>query len=325
MAVIRDIQVALRERGPKERIPWRKAKWFYLFILPWMVGFLVFTLGPVLSGIFMSFTNFDGMHFDKARFVGLYNYVEAFKDEQAWWGFNRVLYITVISMPLGMAISFIAAVLLTQRVRGRGVFRTIFYIPSILPITAVVWVWKLMMDNNYGLVNAALDAVKPGTYLRWLTEYPTQVLIMMGLWGATGQATVYYMAGLQSVPKELDDAALIDGATGWQKFRFVTLPLVTPVIFYQLVMSVLGIGQILVQPMLLAGGIGGGGGGSGLGAIPPRDNYFYMVHVFNRVFTYFRFGYGFALLWLLFAFALVLTLIVFGTARYWVYYEVGQE
>jgi multiple sugar transport system permease protein len=97
------------------------------------------------------------------------------------------------------------------------------------------------------------------------------------------------------------------------------------VIFYQLVMSVLGIGQILVQPLLLAGGIGGGGGGSGLGATPPRDNYFYMVHVFNRVFTYFRFGYGFALLWLLFAFALVLTLIVFGTARYWVYYEVGQE
>lgn len=325
MSVIRDMRVALRERGSKERVPWRKAKWFYLFITPWMIGFLVFTLGPVLSGILMSFTNFDGMNFDAMRFVGFHNYVEAVKDEQAWWGFKRVMYVTVVGMPLGMVIPFIAAVLLTRQIRGQGVFRTLFYIPSILPITAVVWVWKLMMDNNYGLVNAALDAIKPGTYVRWLTEYSTLVLIMMGLWGATGQATVYYMAGLQSVPKELEDAALIDGANAWQKFRFVTLPLVTPVIFYQLVMSVLNIGQILVQPLLLAGSIGGAGQGSGLGAIPPRDNYFFMVHVFNRVFTYFRFGYGFALLWLLFAFALILTLIVFGTARYWVFYEVEQE
>lgn len=325
MSVIRDMRVALRERGSKERVPWRKAKWFYLFITPWMIGFLVFTLGPVLSGILMSFTNFDGMNFDAMRFVGFHNYVEALKDEQAWWGFKRVMYVTVVGMPLGMVIPFIAAVLLTRQIRGQGVFRTLFYIPSILPITAVVWVWKLMMDNNYGLVNAALDAIKPGTYVRWLTEYSTLVLIMMGLWGATGQATVYYMAGLQSVPKELEDAALIDGANAWQKFRFVTLPLVTPVIFYQLVMSVLNIGQILVQPLLLAGSIGGAGQGSGLGAIPPRDNYFFMVHVFNRVFTYFRFGYGFALLWLLFAFALILTLIVFGTARYWVFYEVEQE
>jgi len=325
VSVIRDMRVALRERGSKERVPWRKAKWFYLFITPWMIGFLVFTLGPVLSGILMSFTNFDGMNFDAMRFVGFHNYVEAVKDEQAWWGFKRVMYVTVVGMPLGMVIPFIAAVLLTRQIRGQGVFRTLFYIPSILPITAVVWVWKLMMDNNYGLVNAALDAIKPGTYVRWLTEYSTLVLIMMGLWGATGQATVYYMAGLQSVPKELEDAALIDGANAWQKFRFVTLPLVTPVIFYQLVMSVLNIGQILVQPLLLAGSIGGAGQGSGLGAIPPRDNYFFMVHVFNRVFTYFRFGYGFALLWLLFAFALILTLIVFGTARYWVFYEVEQE
>jgi len=325
MSTIREIQLALRERGLRERIPWRNAKWFYLFVTPWAIGFLVFTLGPVLSGIFMSFTNFDGMHFDKVQFVGLHNYAQAFKDEQAWWGFKRAMYLSVVSIPLGMFISFTAAVLLTQRIRGRSVFRTLFYIPSVLPVTAVVWVWKLMMDNNYGLVNATLDALKPGTYVRWMTEYPTQVLIMMGLWGATGQATVYYMAGLQNVPKELEDAALIDGANAWQRFRFVTLPLVTPVIFYQLVLSIMNVGQALVTPLLLAGSVGGGGGGTGLGATPPRDNYFFMVHVFNRVFTYFRFGYGFALLWLLFAFALLLTLIVFGTARYWVYYEVGQE
>lgn len=323
---IQDLQVAIRERkrGPRERVPWRKAKWFYLFVTPWVIGFIVFTLGPVLSGVVMSFTNFDGVHFGAARFVGLHNYALALKDRDAWWGFKRVAYVTVVGMPLGMIISFVAAVLLVQSVRGRGVFRTIFYLPSILPVVATVWMWKALMDNNYGMVNAVLDMIRPGTNVRWLTEYPSQVLILMGLWGSTGAGTVYFMAGLESVPTELQDAARIDGAGAWQRFRYVTLPLITPVIFYQLVMSVIGFGQILVQPILLAGGIGGQGGGSGLGAIPPRDNYFFMVHVFNRVFMYSRFGYGFALLWLLFIFVLFLTLIIFGTARYWVYYEVEQ-
>ena len=323
MSMLRQIQIESRRRGPSERVPWRKAKWFYIFISPWIVGFLIFTLGPVLSGMFMSCTNFDGMNLGTVRYVGLQNYLEAFRDAQAWHGFKRALYLAAIGIPLGMTTSFGAAVLLTREIRGRSLFRTLFYIPSLLPVTAVVWVWKLLMDNNYGLVNATLEAIVPGTYVRWMTVYPTQVLIMMGLWQSTGQATVIYMAGLQSVPRELEDAARIDGAGFVERFRYVTSPLVTPVIFYQLITSVIGFGQVLVQPILLAGGIGGLGGG-GLGTIPPRDNYFFMVHVFNRVFTNLRFGYGFALLWLLFVFVLVLTLIVFSTARYWVYYEVEQ-
>jgi multiple sugar transport system permease protein len=324
MAMLRQIEVAAAKRGPRERVPWRKAKWFYIFISPWIVGFLVFTLMPVFSGLFMSLTNFDGMNFQTVRYVGVANYAEAFRDAQAWHGFRRALYLAAVGIPLGMMTSFGAAVLLTREIHGRSLFRTLFYIPSLLPVTAVVWVWKLLMDNNYGLMNGALDAIVPGTYVRWMTLYATQVLILMGLWRSTGQATVIYMAGLQSVPRELDDAAMIDGAGFLARFRFVTVPLVTPVIFYQLITSVIGVGQILVEPILLASGIGSGGGG-GLSTIPPRDNYFIMVHVFNRVFTNLRFGYGFALLWLLFAFVLVLTLVVFGTARFWVYYEAEQQ
>jgi|YNPNPStandDraft_1061719.scaffolds.fasta_scaffold14760_5 multiple sugar transport system permease protein len=323
MSFIQEIRSTWRRRGVRERIPWRKAIWFYLFILPWIIGFLVFTLGPVLSGIVMSFTNFDGVYLDRARFVGLHNYVMAFQDKDAWWGFKRVMYLALVGIPPGMILSFLAALLLTRNIRARGLFRTLFYIPSLLPVVGTVWVWKMMMDNNYGLVNALLDAIKPGTYVRWMTEYPSLVLVLMGIWGATGQGTVYYMAGFQNVPRELEEAALIDGANAWARFRYVTLPLVTPVIFYQLVTTAMGLGQILVQPLLLAGGIGGSG--SGLGAMPPRDNYVFMVHVFKKVFDYRLFGYGFALLWLLFAFSLVVTLVVFGSSKYWVYYEVAQD
>jgi multiple sugar transport system permease protein len=272
----------------------------------------------------MSFTNFDGTNFSAVRFTGLHNYDLAIHDKDAWWGFQRVMYLTIVGMPPGMILSFVAALLLTRKIRVTGLFRTIFYLPSVLPIAATVWVWKLMMDNNYGLVNSVLDAIRSGTYVRWMTEYPSTVLILMGLWGATGVSTVYYMAGFQNVPKELEEAAFIDGANAWDRFRYITLPLVTPVIFYQLVTSAMGVGQILVQPLLLAGGIGGSGSG-GLGAMPPRDNYVYMVHVFKRVFDYRLFGYGFALLWLLFVFSLIVTLLVFGSAKYWVYYEVAQD
>ena len=323
MSMLRQIELAARTRPPSERVPWRRARWFYLFILPWALGFLVFTLGPVLSGLSMSFTSFDGMNFNSVRFVGGRNYLDAFRDAQAWHGFKRALYLAAIGIPLGMIASFGAAVLLTREIHGRSLFRTLFYIPSLVPVTAVVWIWKLLMDNNFGLVNATLAAIVPGAHVRWMTVYPTQVLLLMGLWQSTGQGTVIYMAGLQSVPRELEDAARIDGAGSVQRFRYVTIPLVTPVIFYQLITSVIGVGQVLVQPILLASGLGSAG--AGLGTIPPRDNYFFMVHVWNRVFTNLQFGYGFALLWLLFAFVLVLTLIVFSTARYWVYYEVEQH
>jgi len=323
MTFISDLRTAFLRRGaPTERVPWRKAKWFYIFISPWMIGFLIFTLGPILVGIIMSFSNFNGMNFNSLQYVGTQNYVDAFQDERAWEGFKLCLYFAALSIPLGLITSFFMAVLLTRSVRAQGIFRTLYYIPSIIPVVASAWIWKLMWDNNFGMVNAGLDAIIPGTYVRWMTQLPIYVLIMLGLWRAGG-GSIIFMAGLQGVPKELDEAAIMDGANSIQRFRYVTLPMLTPVIFYQLIMAILGVGQILIEPMLIFGQSREGGGG--LNQSVPNNVYFFMVYIFNRVFTNLRFGYGFALLWLLFIFVIFLTLVVFSTARYWVHYEVSQD
>jgi multiple sugar transport system permease protein len=299
----------------------REAFWFYGFITPWLLGFALLTAIPLIAGLLISFSNYTGLNLNTVRFVGLSNYMRAFSDPNARFALQRTAAFAAISVPLNLAVSFGIALLLTQRVRAVGAFRTLFYIPSIIPIVAAVWVWKLMMNTNFGLVNGALSLVFPNTAIRWLTDYPTLVLMMLVLWMHTGGMMIVFLAGLQNVPRELEEAALIDGANRRQALQHVTIPLVTPVIFFQLVLSMIGALQVLVEPVLL----GGRPAGEGLSAVPPRANYLYMVHTYSQIFTEQRFGYGTALLWLLFMMILGLTLVVFRTSRYWVYYEVAQE
>jgi multiple sugar transport system permease protein len=307
-------------RGNRAR---REARWFYLFITPWLLGFVCLSLFPLVFALLISFTNYDGLNLATVKFFGLANYLRALQDRNAIFALQRTAIFTLISVPLNLLCSFGIALMLTrERLRGRGVFRTLFYLPSIIPIVATVWIWRLIMDGNFGLVNGLLSLIRPGTAIAWLVDYPTMVLIIMGLWIGTGGAMIIFMAGLQGVPKELEEAALIDGANLFQMFRAITLPLVTPVVFYQLILGIIFSLQILIEPILLTG-IGSGNGL--MSTIPPRPNYMYMVHVYNQIFSNQRFGYGAALLWLLFLLTLALTLIVFRTSRYWVYYEVEQE
>jgi multiple sugar transport system permease protein len=307
-------------RGKRAR---REARWFYLFISPWLLGFVCLSLFPLIFALAISFTNYDGMNLATVKFLGMGNYLRALQDRNAIFALQRTAVFAFVSVPLNLLCSFCIALMLTrERLRGRGVFRTLFYLPSIIPIVATVWIWRLMMDGNFGLVNGLLSLIRPGTAVAWLVDYPTMVLVIMSLWIGTGGAMIIFMAGLQGVPKELEEAALIDGANLFQMFRAITLPLVTPVVFYQLILGIIFSLQILIEPILLTG-IGGTNGL--MTTIPPRPNYMYMVHVYNQIFSNQRFGYGAALLWLLFLLTLALTLIVFRTSRYWVYYEVEQE
>lgn len=313
-----DAQARRARRSGRAR---REARWFYIFVAPWLLGFIFLSVFPLAFGLLISLSNYNGYNLSKLRFLGLANYLRVFRDDDVFYALGRTVTFAVISVPLNLLVSFCIALLLTRQVRAVGVFRTLFYLPSIIPIVASAWIWKLMMDNNFGLVNGLLSLARPGTAVPWLSDWPTMVLVLLSLWVSTGGAMVIFMAGLQGVPRELEEAALIDGANTFQMFRSITLPLITPVVFYQLVLGIIFSLQVLVEPILLSGSVSG----SGMSSIPPRPNYMYMVHTYVQIFANQRFGYGSALLWMLFVLTLVLTIVVFRTSRYWVYYEVEQE
>ncbi len=308
---------------------WQRAKWFYVFIAPWFVGFLAFTTIPVVVGMLMSITNFTGSNFNTLKFIGLDNYRQAFGEfftnGDAWYTLGRTLLYAGITIPVGISLSFMFSVLLTRNISGKGFFRILFYIPHMLPVVGSIWVWKIMMHNDYGVVNAIIDLFSPDTYIRWMTEESFTVLVMWSIWSSMGGAIIIFMAGIQGVPTELEEAARMDGANPLQVLTHITIPLLTPVLFYQIVVSLIGALQILTPPLLLAPSKVAEGGMVGIATIPQREIYMYLIHIYQEAFIQQRYGYGSALLWMLFAFILVLTILVTYTSKYWVYYEVSPE
>jgi len=218
-----------------------------------------------------------------------------------------------------MILSFILALILNQNVKGRGFFRTAYYMPSIVPMVAMIWIWKIILDRNVGLLNALISLFRPGTAIAWLTEYGLQGVTVIAVWSGLGWGMLVFLAGLQGIPDELVEAARIDGANTLQIFRYVTIPLMTPVIFYVLVNGLIGSFQQFIVPQLLAAV--GGRTGAGFETVPPRPIYLSMIHVNRQIFSFQRFGYGTALLWLLFIVVAALTVVIFKTSRYWVYTE----
>ncbi len=296
----------------------RRAVTFYLLISPWLVGFVLLSVIPLAGAFLMSFTNYDGLNLDYVRFVGADNYVRALGDADAQYALGRTLALMAVVVPVGLVVQLALALMVNQPIRFSNMFRTIFYLPYVVPVVAAVWVWKIFVDPTGGLLNALLGVVLPDVNVRWLVEYPTAVLAVLTIWGAAGGGMVVFLAGLQGIPAEYREAAMIDGATRAQVTRYITLPLLTPVIFFNLVTGIIVALQTLVQPMLLSPGILG----LSPGTVPPRDNYLYVVHAYIEIFTKQLFGYGSALLWLLFAVVLGLTVLLFKTSRRWVFYGV---
>jgi multiple sugar transport system permease protein len=171
-----------------------------------------------------------------------------------------------------------------------------------------------LLDPNNGVLNAIISIFRPGTAILWTTDYALPSLTMISVWQGAGVGMVIFLAGLQGIPRELEEAAYLDGASTLKSFRYITIPLMTPVIFFQLVLATIGSLQQFALPMLLAGGR--------IGSVPPRDAYFFVVHVMRQIFTFSRFGYGLALMWLLFIVIVVLTIVIFRSSSYWVHYEV---
>jgi len=294
----------------------RRSRTFFAFISPWLIGFVLFSVFPLAFGFAISLTNYDGLNLFNLDFVGSHNYMTAFQDPNVAHTFKRTLVWTALNLPIWLVLSLLLAIIANRKVKGIGVFRTLFYLPSVIPAVGLVWTWKILLEQNFGLLNAILGYFRPGIAVGWLTDQAMYGVTAMAVWSGLGAGMIVFLAGLQGVPDELVEAARIDGANSFRVFWHVTLPMMTPVIFFQIVMGLISAFQQLTIPWLATTTASIG--------VPPRSIFLYMINVYQQIFGVGRFGYGMALLWLLIAVILLLTFTVFRTQRYWVYSEAGE-
>jgi multiple sugar transport system permease protein len=298
----------------------RRTLTFYAFITPWLLGFILLAIIPLIIGVATSFTNYDGLNIADFKWVGFKNYQRFMLDKDAQFAVTRTVMWGLVNVPAWLTISFAVALILNQPIKGSGFFRTLYYLPSIVPPVAAINAWKILLDKNLGVINGGLlplfgSGAAPG----WLTDYALGGLTTIAVWGGLGGGMIIFLAGLQNIPEELKEAARIDGANNWQVFRHITLPMMTPVLFFQLVMGLIGAFQQVNLPLILATA------NTGMAGFPPRPIYLYMVHTYRQIFIEMRYGYGTALLWMLFIAILLLTAIVFWSQKFWVYDSGNQE
>lgn len=315
-------RVGLREWFKLSPARQREARWGLLFISPWLVGFLLFYLVPMIASFVFSLMDFTLSAPEDARFNGLDNWRRMlFEDPNTWQSLGVTLKFALVSLPIGMGSAFLLAVLLNSKyLVGRSFFRTLFYAPSLIPGIASILIWAQVLNNSTGWVNRFIElfgitAIGPSG-LRWLDD-PNLIYIaytFIGLWGI-GNAMLINLAGLQGVPTELYEAAEIDGAGWWSRLRRITIPMVSPVIFYNLILSVVGLLQYFITPFVLNQGNG----------YPEGATRFYMINFYKQAFNFQNMGYGAALAWLMFIIALVITIALFISGRYWVYYAGEQK
>lgn len=287
----------------------RKAKMGVLFTAPWIIGLLLFYAYPLLSSIYYSFTSYSILN--EGVFVGLQNYRDLLKDDLFWKSVGNTLYFTAISVPINIVLGICIALLLNTKIRGIGIYRTIFFIPTLVPVVATATVWRWLLDSNYGILNSILGAFGADP-IPWLAseDWSKIALVMIASWGI-GQAIIINLAGLQDISPEYYEAAQIDGASLWQRTRRITVPLLTPVIFYNVVMGTINALQTFTLPYTLTGGEGN----------PVNSLTFYVMHLYNNAFGYMKMGYASAMAWILFLIILVLTLVIFGSSKKWVHYQ----
>jgi len=285
-----------------------EAIWGYIFLSPWILGMIFFTGGPIIASLILAFCRWDLI--TPPEFVGLDNFIKIMSDPKFWKSLYNTFYYTIFAVPLGIIGSIIVALLMNQKWRSVRLLRTIYYLPSVTAgvASAIIWMW--LFNPDFGLINYFLGKLGIKGPL-WLAseEWSKPALIIMSLWGVGGNMIIY-LAGLQGVPSQLYEAAEIDGANLFQKFTNVTLPMLTPVIFFNLIMSIVWSFQIFTQVYVMTQGQGG-----------PADSTLVLVlYIYQKAFKFHQMGYASALSWILFIIILIATLIQFKFSK-WVYYE----
>lgn len=294
---------------PQPSLSQRENMMGWLFIMPVVVGLLIWVLGPMLYSAWLSMTDWDLIR--APRFVGMDNFSRMFSDRLFYKSLLVTVIYTIFHVPLTLILAFFVAMLLNTKTRGMAIFRTLYYLPTIVPAVANAVLWLWIFNSEFGLLNLVLRRLGFAKVL-WLQDTRTALpaLILMSLW-TMGGVMIIFLAGLNGIPEQLHEAAKIDGANFWARFRAITIPLMTPVIFFNLILQIINSFQVFTAGFLItAGG-------------PNYATNFYVLYLFNNAFTYFDMGYGTALAWVLFLIIMSLSLIVFRNSSRWVYYEEG--
>ena len=282
----------------------------YLFILPWIIGFLVFIAGPILVSFALSFTKYNII--TPATVVGLDNYTAMIRDRNFWQALRVTTIYTFGSVPLNVTVGYLLALMLNQKIKGLSFWRTTFFMPSIVPILAVSYLFAWIFNPNIGLVNGLLRQVGiQGPEWFSSREWVIPTFIIMSLWGVGG-GMVLYLAALQGVPTVLYDAAKADGANAWRRFYHVTLPMTSPVILFNFLMGLIGSFQVFASAFFITSGG------------PANASLFYVLYLFRNGWEYFRMGYASALAWVLFLIIMAATLVTFKLSGRFVYYETSE-
>lgn len=283
---------------PKQRVG-------FFFVLPWVIGFLLFTIFPMIAAIFISLT--DWSIIGEPNFIGFENFIKIFQDEMFYTSLFVTVRYAIFAIPLTIATAFAVAVLLNNNIKARGLFTTIYYMPAIVSGVAVAIVFKWVLDPNYGVINSIL-AIFNIQGPNWLYD-PDWVLpsyLVMAVWGASG-GLLTYLVGLRDIPKELYESAEMDGANFLRKVWHITMPMMTPIFFYNIIMGLIAAFRKFTDAYIL-----GGAGNQGT---------FYMVYLYDQAFSFYNMGYATALAWILFIIILTLTIIINVTKKYWVHTE----
>jgi multiple sugar transport system permease protein len=279
------------------------------FISPWIVGFLVFTCYPVVASLYYSLCDYDVL--SRPIWVGALNYTDMMSDTVFWQALLNTLIFSAISLPLGLCSALALAMLLNQPVRGKGVFRAIYYLPSLVPAVASATVWLWILNGRLGLLNQGLRWIGIEHPPLWLADphWTKPALALMAVWGC-GNTVVIFLAALQGVPRALLEAAMIDGASAWRRVWHVTIPAISPVIYFNLIIGVIGSLQTFVSAFVM---LGNGG--------PDRSALFYAVYLYQNAFEFRQMGYACAMAWVLFVLTLLLTWLASRGSRGFVHYQ----
>lgn len=296
----------------------RQQLWGWVFISPWLLGFILFTAVPIIVSFYWTFTNYDLASDQAPEFVGLANWIALFTnaDGVTFKALGVTMLFAAVAVPIGIILPLAMAALLNSKyLFGKRIWRTLFYMPYMVPAVSGIFIWQSFLNGQTGWLNRILRGIGIMEPPNWLDNPDTMhfAFLFMGIWGV-GNAMLTMLATMQGVPTELYEAADVDGAGAGAKFWNITLPMISPVIFYNLVLSVIGLMQYFNVPYIVTRGTGG----------PDQSAYFINMHLYKTAFTFFNMGYGSTLAWFIFIIALALTLLLFTTANRWVYYAAGD-